>query len=73
MLSEKEKAEVNKNKPFLYNPFLFLLWATQGVRKVVPGYLRYIKDGSSRNYLRTVATGGCVNVFDTYLAIGRKH
>lgn len=47
----------------------FLLWATQGVREVVPGYLRYIKDGSGRNYLRTVATGGCVNAFDTYLAI----
>lgn len=47
----------------------FLLWATQGVREVVPGYLRYIKDGSGRNYLRTVATGGCVNAYDTYLAI----
>jgi SagB-type dehydrogenase family enzyme len=47
----------------------FLLWATQGVREVVPGYLKYIKDGSGRNYLRTVATGGCVNAYDTYLAI----
>lgn len=47
----------------------FLLWATQGVRDVVPGYLRYIKDGSGKNYLRTVATGGCVNSYDTYLAI----
>ncbi len=32
-------------------------------------HLRYIKDGSDRNYLRTVATGGCVNAYDTYLAI----
>lgn len=47
----------------------FLLWATQGVRDIVPGYLKYMKDGSGRNYLRTVATGGCVNAFDTYLAI----
>lgn len=38
------------------------------MRDVVPGYLRYIKDGSGRNYLRTVATGGCVNAYDTYLA-----
>ena len=47
----------------------FLLWGTQGVREVVPGYFKYIKDGSGKNYLRTVATGGCVNAYDTYLAI----
>ena len=47
----------------------FLLWATQGVREAVPGYFRYIKDGSGKNYLRTVATGGCVNAYKFF---GRK-
>lgn len=47
----------------------FLLWCTQGVKKVIGGYMRYIKDGSGRNYLRPVATGGCIPSYETYLAI----
>lgn len=46
----------------------FLLWCTQGVKKVIGGYVRYLKDGSGRNYLRPVAVGGG-NSYETYLAI----
>ncbi|MBN2076529.1 MAG: SagB/ThcOx family dehydrogenase [Dehalococcoidales bacterium] len=47
----------------------FLLWCTQGVKKVIGGYWKYLPDGSGRNYLRPVAAGGCINGFETYLAI----
>ena len=47
----------------------FLLWCTQGVKKVIGGYTKYLKDGSGRNYLRPVAVGGSVNSYETYLAI----
>jgi SagB-type dehydrogenase family enzyme len=47
----------------------FLLWCTQGVKKVIGGYRKYIQDGSGRNVLRPVANGGCVNSYETYLAI----
>ena len=47
----------------------FLLWCTQGVKNVISGYMRYIKDGSGKNYLRPVATGGCIPSYETYLAI----
>ena len=47
----------------------FLLWCTQGVKKVIGGYWKYLPDGSGRNYLRPVAAGGCVNGFETYLAV----
>jgi SagB-type dehydrogenase family enzyme len=68
-IRERKSRRSYKKQRLPLQTFSFLLWATQGVREVVPGYLRYIKDGSGRNYLRTVATGGCVNAFDTYLAI----
>jgi SagB-type dehydrogenase family enzyme len=47
----------------------FLLWCTQGVKEVIGGYQRYIRDGSGRNYLRPVATGGSIPAYETYLAI----
>lgn len=47
----------------------FLLWCTQGVKKVIGGYWKYLPDGSGRNYLRPVAVGGCINSFETYLAV----
>jgi len=47
----------------------FLLWCTQGVKKVIGGYTKYIRDGSGRNYLRPVAVGGSVNSYETYIAI----
>ncbi len=47
----------------------FLLWCTQGVKKVIGGYAKYIRDGSGRNYLRPIAVGGSVNSYETYLAI----
>jgi SagB-type dehydrogenase family enzyme len=45
----------------------FLLWCTQGVKKVIGGYRKYLKDGSGRNYLRPVAVAG--NSYETYLYI----
>ncbi|HHW27318.1 MAG TPA: SagB/ThcOx family dehydrogenase [Firmicutes bacterium] len=39
----------------------YLLWATQGVREVVPGARAY----------RTVPSAGCRHPFDTYLAVTR--
>jgi len=40
----------------------FLLWCTQGVKKLISGYVKYIKDGSGRNYLLPVATRGCIPI-----------
>jgi SagB-type dehydrogenase family enzyme len=57
------------NKPMSIFELAFLLWCTQGVKKVIGGYRNYIKDGSGRNYLRLVAAGGSVNSYETYLAI----
>lgn len=68
-IRERKSRRSYKKQLLSLQTLSFLLWATQGVREVIPGYLRYIKDGSGRNYLRTVATGGCVNAYDTYLAI----
>ncbi|WP_432667407.1 SagB/ThcOx family dehydrogenase [Wukongibacter baidiensis] len=47
----------------------FLLWCTQSVKKIIGGYRKYLRDGSGRNYLRPLAVGGCVNSYETYLAI----
>lgn len=68
-IRERKSRRSYSQQVFSLQKLSFLLWATQGVREVVSGYLRYIKDGSGRNYLRTVANGGCVNAYDTYLAI----
>lgn len=57
------------NEPMSLSELAFLLWCTQGVKKVIGGYWKYLKDGSGRNYLRPVAVGGCVNSYETYLAI----
>jgi len=51
----------------------FLLWCTQGLKKVIGGYVRYLKDGSGRNYLRPVAVGGCTNSYETYLAVNNVY
>src|SRR4030042_7137681 len=48
------------NEPLSLFELSFLLWCTQGVKKVISGYRDYIKDGSGRNYLRPVAAGGCI-------------
>lgn len=45
----------------------FLLWCIQGVKKVIGGYKKYMRDGSGRNYLRLIATAG--NAYETYLSI----
>lgn len=55
--------------PMSLRELSFLLLCTQGIKKVIGGYRRQMKDGSGRNYLRYVATGGCINAFDTYLVI----
>ena len=60
---------VYTDKPFSLFELSFLLWCTQGVKKVIGGYWKYLKDGSGRNYLRPVAAGGCVNSYETYLVI----
>jgi SagB-type dehydrogenase family enzyme len=55
------------NKPISLFDLSFLLWCTQGVKKVIGGYRKYLKDGSGRNYLRPVAVAG--NSYETYLSI----
>lgn len=55
------------DSPMTIEELSFLLWCTQGVKKVVGGFRRFIKDGSGRNYLRPLAVAG--NAYDTYLAI----
>jgi SagB-type dehydrogenase family enzyme len=57
------------DEPLSLFELAFLLWCTQGVKKVIGGYRRYIKDGSGRNVLRPVAVGGGVNAYETYLAL----
>ena len=42
----------------------FILWCTQGIKKVIPGYRKYTKDG--RNALRPVPDPNCI--FETYIA-----
>ncbi|GMQ61694.1 SagB/ThcOx family dehydrogenase [Vallitalea maricola] len=64
-LSRRAYSEI----PISLKDLSFLLWCTQGVKKVIGGYRRLIKDGSGRNYLRYVASGGCINPFDTYLVV----
>jgi SagB-type dehydrogenase family enzyme len=44
----------------------FLLWSTQGIKQIVPGHTKYMKDG--RNALRPVPSGGAINPYETYLA-----
>jgi len=55
--------------PISIDELSFLLWSTQGVKKVIGGYRGYIKDGTGRNYLRPVASGGCINAYETYIVI----
>jgi SagB-type dehydrogenase family enzyme len=45
----------------------FLLWCTQGIKQIIPGYKKYMKDG--QNTLRPVPSGGAINAYETYLAI----
>lgn len=44
----------------------FLLWCTQGIKKIISGYKKYITDGSGRNYLRPIAGGYS---YETYIAL----
>ena len=44
----------------------FMLWATQGVKKIVPAYTR-----TGRATLRTVPSAGARHPFETYLAVNR--
>jgi SagB-type dehydrogenase family enzyme len=57
------------SEPMSLLDIAFLLWCTQGVKKVIGGYYKYIKDGSGRNYFRPIAVGGSTNAYETYLAI----
>ena len=59
------------DQPLSLYELAFLLWCTQGVKKVIPGYRKYLRDGSGRNVLRPVAAGGCINAYDTTLALNR--
>jgi SagB-type dehydrogenase family enzyme len=45
----------------------FLLWCTQGIKQIIPGYRKYMKDGW--NSLRPVPSGGAIHAYETYLAI----
>ena len=57
------------DEPLLLSELAFLLWCTQGVKKVIGGYRKYITDGAGVNVLRPVASGGCIHAYETYLAI----
>jgi len=57
------------NTPLSIIELSFLLWCTQGIKKTIPGYRQYIKDGSGINILRPVAAGGAVPSYETYLVI----
>lgn len=57
------------NEPLSLFELSFLLWCTQGLKKVIGGYWKYLPDGSGRNYLRPIAVGGCENSYETYIAV----
>lgn len=45
----------------------FLLWCTQGIKQIISGYKKYMKNG--KNALRPVPSGGAIHPYETYLAI----
>ncbi len=53
------------DKPLSLFELAFILWCTQGIKKVIPGYLRYRKDG--KNSLRPVPDPNCL--FESYIAV----
>ena len=68
-VSNRISRRTYSKEPMTIDELSFLLWCTQGVKKVISGYKKYIKDGSGKNYLRPVATGGCIPSYETYIAI----
>ena len=67
--SSRMSRRIYTQEPLSLFELSFLLWCTQGVKKVIGGYWKYLPDGSGRNYLRPVAAGGCMYAFETYLAV----
>ena len=54
-------------KPLTVFELAFLLWCTQGIKKVIPGFRKHMPDGTGRNYIRPVPN--VYNPFETYVAI----
>lgn len=57
------------NDPLSINELWFLLWCTQWIKKIIPWYKKYIKDGSGKSVLRPVASWWAIASYETYLVI----
>ena len=65
----RESRRSYTGEPLSLDEMAFLLWCTQGVKRVIPGYRRFTKDGKQQ--MRVVPSGGARNVYETYLAVLR--
>ncbi|HEX9935370.1 MAG TPA: hypothetical protein VGB38_09255, partial [bacterium] len=69
-IDESVKVLIGGN--FLYSHTTIIRhWADLGIPLSAHAFvsLNSGKDGSGRNYLRPVAAGGCINAYETYLAL----
>ena len=58
-IARRKSYRVFQSDPLTLEELSFLLWATQGIRKVVPPWTAY----------RTVPSAGCRHAFETYLCV----
>lgn len=63
--TERNSRRVYNSLPMNLFDISFICFCTQGIKKVIKGYMKYIKDGSGRNYLRCVPV--VMNPFETYI------
>ncbi len=63
-IADRKSQRKYTNESLTIQELAYLLWATQGVRKVIMG---------GKGSLRTVPSSGARNPFETYLAINRVH
>lgn len=61
---ERQSRRKYTNEPVTIEEISFMLWATQGVKKVVPAYSK-----TGQATLRTVPSAGARHPFETYLAV----
>lgn len=63
---ERCSRRIYSKQPLTLYELSFVLWCTQGIKKVIPGFRKYIPDGSGRNYLMLVPN--VTSSFETYIA-----
>lgn len=68
-ISERVSRRNYSHDPLSLQELAFLLWCTQGVKGIMEGYRKYVKNGEQ--LIRPVPSGGARNPYETYLAIHR--